>query len=483
MKQKASFFLFRIMAVAMIALSVLTSCNPTEDSLLSSIPVDKPCVVVSIDLDKFIDAAQITIEDGKVTVPDYIQKSPLLEALLPQGDPKGVVELLTDFSKNINNEFVVAYSNDEGDSFLTYQIDNGNGYDNWMEENLDMSTERDENGIVFVQTKSGRNVWFAKRGKTGWLMKGDPEKLVAILERAKKVNASKLSGIRNYFNDSECVHFAYMMSPGTDPNGQKSLWRIGDLNFEGNRVYGEELDVYGDGELLKRAYVSQVSTDFLRYVPDSMSLVLAVGHNGKSFDVDNNQEFELIRSRLDAFGFGQYLDIAKPYINAIDGTVAAALKFDFSKPQPQFQGAVLIAHMSQSMVNNTLSQIKMLASQMNVPITTTDKTGEFSIDLSSVTGTPLTLSCANRDGYLMLSTYSLSGEYNNSYARYFTGKDGACVVNIPSLAFLTPNVSEGLQLVAEAKLGGGEYKAEFTGSETPFLETLMAILNSLAIGR
>lgn len=455
-------------ALLLIMTVVLSGCNRSEERLASFIPVDQPCTVAAVDLSRFFHDFGIKVTEGSFEWPESMHW--LTDQIKPEQSAR-VARLLAP----VDNSFMIYYT-DNSDfmaSFLTARI-----------------TDREEFDINMAEMRIGEPETFGQyevnhfdsfdiivRGNVAWLTRLTAEQLDNLIKRADKTSLSDLDGICNALDADGFVRLAVMTDPGSDPDGQTGQWQVGTFRFADTLLAADFTSMLGDGRENTTEYVGPVSVDFLRYIPDGMDLVMAIGRN----DVQVTPE-EII-SRVNTIipsgtPYGQQareaITMLAPYLAKINGTVACGINFTDDN-----YGAVLMIHMTQEEINNTIAQLSAQAAAFGISTVTDPASGAVSADLSGLnSGKPLTVTMRNADGYLLMTTYDPNGTYNNSYSPVFTGKDAALTITIPpTTQVLNPY---GLHVETQCEGAVTRSRINFTGTDRPFTDTLLDIIARMA---
>ncbi len=439
---------------------ILSGCNRTEEQLVSFIPVDRPCSVGTVNLERFCSDFDIKTTDGSIVWPEYLK---WLSSEIPAEKTKE----FTEFLAPLDRSYMVYYTDatDYMKSFLIARIANREEFDIVLAEQRKTDPVAAD-GFELSEFNSFNCI---VKGNLLWITRMSIAELKEIIERAGKTNLSKLDGVCNALGNDGFMNIAVMTDPGTDPDGQTSEWNVGSFRIDDQLLAGDFKSMLGDGKPNSNEYLSPVSTDFLRYMPEGLNVVAAVGRNEKPVSAD-----EIIRrveimlpSGPNGRQIRQIITIVAPYIANINGTAALGLSINGSE-----SGAVLMARMEQEQINNTISSIASQLSAFGLSPVTDPHTGAVTINIPGVlTPTPITVTMRNADGNLLITTFDADGTYNNSYAPLFNGKHAGVLVSLP-ISTMFDRIPYGFRLEIQNEGAETRCRVNFTGSDRPFTETL-----------
>lgn len=465
-----------VITMTVAAMVALTGCHREEQTLMSMVPVDRPCMVAMLDLDRLAGDFGVTITDGHLTFPDNMK---FVDSVIPQSRLDKVAELLLP----IDRSAILFYTDNEmgQHSFLSFKVNDVEAFDKVLSENT--GEQPVKSGDYNVTRFNGGNV-LTKDGYA-WYTRMSADSLDAVLESARRVSLDKVDGVKTALVSDGFVRVGVMMDAGDDPDGQKGKWSVNVARIDGSKLAFDSQIMYGDGKLIENEYLSPMSLDFLRYVPDGMTVLGAIGRN------DNKVTAEEINGRLSdmlspiAYGREvlQVLQLVTPYVASVDGTVAFGLKA--TSPI----GVFMMAHMPREQVNSSMNKLVALGEQMGLTPIVDQRTATVTFDISSLassTGIGYSglehLTIKEADGYLLVTTFEADGKYNNSYSKTFEGKDGAFVAEYP-LNELVSGCNFGVRL--NCQNSGNELKGfvDFPGSEQSFVESFVKLLHILYASR
>lgn len=444
----------KIAALMLLVMTALfAGCNRSADPLRSSVPVDRPCSVAVIDFNRLCADFDIKVTDGEIVWPDNLK---WLSAEIPADRSRRIAEALAPLDC----------------SYMLYYTDNADFDNGFLAARI---TDREEFDINMAELRKGDPVVSGEytlnkvdaynvivRGEVAWLTRLDIAGLSAIVDRAAKCSLSRLDGVCTALDADGFMRLAVMTDPGTDPDGQTGEWQTGSFRFADTVLAGDFRAMLGDGAPAPTDYLSPVSTDFLRYLPDDLNIVAAVGRNDRPVTAAEIMKRVNAICPDDIYGrqVREAVAMIAPYIAAINGTSAIGLTYTSGTP-----GGMIMAHMPQAKTDSTVAALAGMAETFGMSPSTDPATGAVTVDLSALAGgSPLSVTACNADGYLLITTFSPDGTYNNSYAPVFEGKDAAAIFNLP-LAPVLAGCPYGLRMEMQTEQAETRYKVSFPGAD------------------
>lgn len=455
MDMKMKFFRNIALLLVMCGIVVVSSCSKT-DELLSTVPVDGVRGVAKIDVEKVMKAFDSKVENGELVLPKELTK--YSGKLLSNNDRS----LMNDFvmlAPSVDVHSVIAFAYD-ADEFVTVKLTNkaefeavlAGRYENSQSAGFDVYAGADS----LVWLVSENQAWFSTKGVSV------AKTLAEILKKASSENYSELRGVAEYLTTSSDM-VAYAMKMPTD-----SKFLCGKADTEGNVLSIQSVNMESDGKVLKVPELSEINTDFLRYVPGSYNVAFAVGLN--NVDWDSASEYLSLVNNTTA---RMVLATIMPYLKKIDGTVSFAAKIDKEEGFSNVENidAIAMVHMPQKSIDEIVTLLnRSFKSSKEEP-----KDGIVEMKLSD----GLTLYAGNVDGYFGLSTQPFNSNESNSLATTFQGKTAALCVEMPEGSKLLNGQPYGFKLTIGAGTEQYDLKLSVTGSNSPILVTLLSLMYSM----
>lgn len=290
------------------------------------------------------------------------------------------------------------------------------------------------------------------------------EQAKAVAEQAARSSFASVLGLVNMFDQDAAggaaIYGALSQalvggrnSGGTDP--QSASWLAYSIKQESDVASLSVKPVKGSGEPVEIKGLQTVQPDFLRYIPDGMNVVAAVGLTP---EIDWDAAAALVGMIADRTTAG-YVKAAAPYLKSIDGTVAVAVGMEGNNPADYRFFAM--ARMERSKINDFIGQASMLAALGGVtPEKVTDTISLIKMNAGS--GLPSSIYIGEVDGYLVISSYLPDGKAQNSYASSMGGHDASAVVTIDPGTVTDPRLPAGSGLNIRLAINDSEAKARIS---------------------
>lgn len=463
---KRFYYSFAAAVSVMSILAVLAGCNRTEDALTAMVPVDRPCAVAVVDFNRLCGDFGVAVDQGHVTFPEYMQ---WIGEQLPSDKLDSYAAVLAHVDRftmvgyaetgNVTNTFLSARLTDT-DAFADAVAANVGG--SWTTTGKYQTINCDGYSVLVD-------------GTTAWFTKMPADSLDAIRARAKRTNLDRVAGVREALNATGFLKVGVMTDPGDDPDGQTGRWTVATLRVADASLVCETRPMLGDGKPTENEFFGPMSVDFLRYVPDDMTLLMAAGRSDKpvtAADINRWAESSIIPElvpRIPASQVRQIVNVLAPYIAQIDGTCA------FGMQTQGGIGAMLMVHLPEQTLNEAINQLTAMAKSMGITPAIDQKLGIVTIDISHLVDSKMKVSVRNADGYLLVTTFDPMGTYNNSYATTFEGKNAAVYGMLP-LADVVNGCNFGVRLRAQDQSDKATFDIDFPGSDKSFPQALVELL-------
>lgn len=454
-----------------LCIIMMCDCGGSEKSLLSTIPVNSRCMVAVINLDYAISASGSELN----TTTGELQLSPstadFIDKLSGGVFTDDVLTQTGDFLRYIDRKFVVSYSGQDGVSFMTFRITSSDNIIKTLTQHSQgmLETLDDISFYTFGSYKVG------VLKDQGWIFRGEPRELTALLEETKNANLGDVEYVSGFFNDCPSVKIAALTEVGDASSQQNSRWRLVDVVTDGLHAEITAISASGDGTTVSPEGTAPVSTDFLRYFPADMNLVLAFGHTVEDIEVDDFDFFiEMYAGYLKP-----YVSFLRPYLPYVDGTVAIGVQAnlnDVADGRPPH--GITMIKMGDSKLESAIHDITGFISTLGIEAAPGTLPGEKVFDLTSI-GAPLQLHVTPCDGYLTLSTFTPMANCQNDYAPVFEGKNGGALLNVASLSPIIPGCDMGIDASMQVEPDKSVYRVEITnaGTAKTFEEALIRIFD------
>lgn len=442
MKSSRLTLLYASAAFVAAAAFSFASCTPDRGHILELLPADSRAVAV-INTDKLADEVPAS-SIGELSV-------------LASGAKDGIVAVV---SSSNAARYSVMIPRNSGD-FASALTDSG--YTSVSDGAFDVYSRPDYPSVVVA--RDGSAVWQIDISR--------PAEFVASqLESASSTSVKSLKGVAEYiFSEPGTVTGALSQRAfgSSAPSSSDECWycfsgkqadKVLSIDFSLMEASGKPIDIKG---------VQTLSTDFLRYVPQSAGVYAAVGLTDQ---VDWDAAGRMVTS-FAGTGVANYVNALMPYLKAIDGTVALAVmpkspESVASWTDPYAWNLFLMARMPQSQVKDALNTVVLLANMAGAGV-------EDAADgIKSITVNDMTFYVGMVDGNFTLSTYLPDGKAQNSLAPTFSGKSGAMYADVPAaIAFPDGEVQDSHMILSiQLEDAGGMIRMEFPGASVTPLEIL-----------
>lgn len=447
----------RLFATAVIALT-LTSCGKSSE-MTENIPADVD-YAVRLNLRQPLENAGCTVTDnGVITLPDKllnaISDSPAISMMVQQllSATEGID--LSDFyffEHNGNRILLGALSdsNKVSETFTKY-FGSAKTVDGMKMFSVDGQ-------LIFIDADL---LWIP----THWEPVAATNEIKAVKTAAKNKHIGTVPGLEEWLAADNTVAAVISGKQLDLPSQYRNDWMCGSLRFDGNTVSGELalINDTGKREPLGESF-GIIDTDFLRYIPDNSSVVVALG------PVENPQIKQFIGA------IASNMDEYSKFLTSLDGTISIAL--DMSKltenmqqsldiPFTDIEGIAMVHYpdkVADELVT-TLCDLSRMSGQQPEAL----GNGQFTISEDG-----LQLFFGNIDGYFAISTSKIQPDSHNAYTPLVSGKRGVIA------AISTPNEisrSFGVDYSTEAAIWLEsdciKGKIELKGTSSKFLEAFI----------
>lgn len=371
-----------------------------------------------------------------------------------------------------------------------------------------MAWARDRDGVIYVTALVSDCDKFAEAtsGEIGWAeakdgfrqgqwggftaLTGDgrfwltdaKDAVKAVRELQKKAGKSPLtalSGICGMLEGQGLLNIALSCDAaakgGKKDDGaqaaQESLWATISCDIKDNKLVAGSVVMQADGTTVAADGLQPVNQAVLSYIPDSFSFAFAVG-------LTPDFDWSVLTQAVSAFGGFQargMMAVVTPYLQSINGTVmlAAGPANDqaYSEIDPGNWHFILMAHMPQQKITEIMNMVRNSMFVAGMSPRMTDQ------GLLIVPQYGMNLYLGNVDGYFAVSNMPFDNTRQNSLAPLFSGKDGAVMLELPSLRSLSPAAPAfGFRLTGQTGQGSTTAELALTGTTQPILQAILSAL-------
>lgn len=393
------------MMLALVAVAVLTSCGK-DKGLESSIPANAKWIV-KIDMTQLIDNAGGKVDsDGTITLPQTDAVSPLVRAMAEQ-----VLPMIKEFDLSAMYLFEIP----QADVVMVAAVRDMDAAINQLKTYLGEPTETDG----FKTLSLGGDGLLAFKDNKFYFSE-DINNIKAAVEAANDGNISKYPAIASWLAGDALIACAVSPAEMELPANFADYWMVGQAALKDNSATGELtlMDVDGKRYAFGEAF-GEVSTDFLRYIPDNAQCVAALGK------VESPEIAQVLRASAAQLGdMGQL-------ITALDGTVALSVATDSTFDPIAFSTKLDRGHFDPAglemiaMLHYPQQTINFLVNTMNDNARSNGEIpGEGPNGLTTMTLDGTQLYYGGVDGYFSVANYPIMGRSQNSYAPLVSGTRG-----------------------------------------------------------
>lgn len=300
------------LAATVAAVAVLTSCGKSADSA-SVVPADAK-YAVKINLQIPLENAGITVgEDGSITLPES----------MTQGNPMAasMAKMASQYVAPFNMSEIVVFEAPKTDIIAVVGLRDADKAAAEFEKYLG-EPKTDDGFKVF--NLGGNGVAAIKDSRVYFADELDDVK--TAIKSAEKESLEKYPAIHEWFSSDAAV--AAIASPKELelPANMAEYWLCGTATVKGQSATGEMVLMNADGKRFPFGEsFSEVSTDFLRYLPKDANTVMALG---KIDSPEINSMISMVAAQM-----GEYGDL----LTSINGTMSLA--FGVS---PDFNGVAFM---------------------------------------------------------------------------------------------------------------------------------------------
>lgn len=454
---RSAWLAFAVMAVS---IATLTSCGGS-DNIESVIPADINWAV-KVDLGQFLENAGGSVDsEGKITLPSQLTKEPMVTAMA-----QPVIELVEPF--NISN--CIVFEGQGYSSVLVAEIRDLSKAKEQLGKYLPAPEEKEGftvyefNGVGYIAIK-GQILYASETFKH----------ITKAAEAAKEGSLKKVPAVSEWIASPNFL--AVIASPNEMqlPANYADYWLCASLKLDGPSVYGEIIMMDKDGKRhdFGKAF-AEVSTDFLRYIPDTAQCVMALG----------KIEAPEIRSMLNTLA--SQMGPEGQLLANLDGTEAISLSlssdFDSQKFIEDLQRGTLnidpddvtffgMVHYPDSTIAY-LTQLISDNSTQDGQIPVKESNGTYTVKVDN-----MEINYGATDGYFAIANYPILPNSQNEYNTLVAGTRGV----IASIQEPGDNPygftwgSKGRLWLTDDAIKG---EVTITNTDKSFLETFFDALNN-----
>lgn len=436
----AKTFLIALLPLLMACMA----CSRQQTPLLETIPADVD-YALTFNLTKFVESAG--------NEEDLSRYEKLLSGWIPEELADNAQEML----KAIDTDMIAGYGYGNN-TIITFAIK-----DKSLLESLMSKAEHKSDKGFSIYRLSGQNLLV--KGNQAWLSSSaNPgEKISNDISNASDNPFSENGAIAEALDNGQILTVA--LSPKFIDKAMTDHWPILTLDISDNKLVAQMSGLNTEGENYTLSSLQPLSTDFLRYVPEPFNIACAFGATPAI-------AWDAIASMAGSIGGYRSMGLMEtllPYLKSIDGTVAFAAGTP-DKTIPDDVRFIAMMHMPREVIAKAIGQIGGAMAQMRIPVKRTP-------DGISATIDGVTYTAAEVDGYLTLASIPISADHSNRFAPYFTGKNGAAFVSIPTLEpYFGSQAGFGMdmQLVIEPRKA--EMQLSFPGSNRPIITDILSLI-------
>lgn len=273
------YILFIACFVAAIGL-MLQGCSSSENQLLESVPLGQRCLVAMINADRIMELTGSEIgSDGTIKTSETMER--LSDHLLLNESDSAEMRILLGMLPYLDSKCLLYYVAQDRESFITANIKQVEQ----AEKYLRLESHAAMRVLDDIRFYNFGPMVVAVRDNQCWFFTGQARRLTGILEDASKNNAANLRGVSEFLSNPEVARCAVMSNVTADITGARNIWHCIDLNANHDAGTAKAYSMYGDGEEVKSDFLDVMDTDFLRYFPADLNMVVAFAHkNGEIND-------------------------------------------------------------------------------------------------------------------------------------------------------------------------------------------------------
>ncbi len=439
-----------LLAAALIC--VLNSCTGTEEELLSAVPASAQTVITA-NLVRLANEAGYTDKDGNINLSDFFNETISVSP-----------ETIDAAKEAVDLEHTVIYSL-QGSSFsILCNVKDADALKALAKANSIKTSETDGYTVYDI---SGFKL-AVKDGKI-WGSENDP---VAIAKLTAEKCGSDGSftihkGLCGFLAADRAISATISLEQTGAPQNRKYLAAA----VSGND-YTASVNaclMRASGEKIPMDMLTDIHTDFMRYLPANFNIVAAAGLTDK-VNWDDIAEFIGSMGGLRARGI---LDSVLDIIKQCDGTAAiGADGYSLPGNEPMF---ILMVHLPQDKIKATEQNI---ANEFTAYGITPYKRHDGQTELR-LPG--MRIFTGNTDGYMSIGTQPFVPARENSLTTIFKGQRAAVSVKLESLAGYIQGCTYGLDLSARTGATDTEIRVSFPGSDEKPLATLLGFFRIMLL--
>lgn len=442
---------------------VFSSCSSKTEELLKNVPFDAQ-VVGTLNLVELASESGVTVSDGHLQLPNEFS---MLKENISQSD----LDKMSDIAEAVDLEHIVffGYVKREMAFATTYLKDadklrsllKAEGFDRQLDKGREIFAKGDY-GPCLAMDDEENQIWFVAN-------RGNLSELENFEFARKKNNITRYSGLTEALTKDAVANV--VVDQSAVQLGLDDYWTATSLSVNNNTIVLTAKSITNAGEEYHSDALTKVDTDFLRYIPANFIGAMAIGVNGNSQWLKPLEAVvQQNGSNNDRAVFNEML----PYLKSIDGTVAFAFgpktKGSLLKPEnPQEWQALLMAHMSQSKVNDLTETMRSY-----LPGSTAVSNGLYNFNSQEL---DLTYGAVN--GYFAIGWgLDLKPDKSNSFTNDFNGKPFGLVLQTPMLNSLVDDSRLAYSVKAAMEMNGNTLTIQLNlvGSDSPIIPTLVSTL-------
>lgn len=456
----------------MLALTSLLSSCSHDNPILETIPSDVN-TVAKINGTKFFEALEIKLENGKITLPDYLTKD------LKEDNSDKAAKILSVI--DTDNIFFVIDS--KMAVVLTAGVKDSEAFAKAV-------TEISESEAV---TEEGYKVW-----KNNNIVLGDNQMWVALdytgksgavsivknlLKKAGEKSIAELSGVAAALNANDLFNAAQPNPAVTADN--KTAWSISTGNINGNKLTLKSGLIWDNGDKASIDWLTDINPKSLDYTPANAFCTAACGLSNKIPWGDIlNKIASNAGMTVQQAGF---INILVPYLQGINGTMLLSVgSADGMTPAQAITecangnvkaiSLVIMTAYDSAKAHEIINMIKgQGAAALGIPVI--EDADGIHINIPEA-GCAVSLNYA--DGNLIFRLPDNAKAGNGTGIKLdIAGKTSAMNLEIPSLSEFAPSFNYGIKLTCESKGADATGVFELTGTDAPLLPTIIKSCQAL----
>lgn len=460
--------LLNAMAATVMLTLAMSSCSKSGE-LADNVPADA-IVVVKLNLQQVIENAGCTVENGRISL------SPELTDEIGKDDPSSamIINQFLSYTEGLDLSEAIFFVRERND----------------REKGVVMAVMTDKDKVAQTlgsflgkpESKDGFECYDVSGNiialKENILYFSDNLNIITdALNKAEKENLSSMPGLQKFLAEDNALAIIVSGKKIDLPSAYRNQWICGSLKFNGPEVSGElcMMDTDGNRNPFGEAF-GELSSDFLRYIPDNTQLVAAIG------PVKEPSLKQQINS------YARQMGTSGKYLTDLDGTASFALhasdsllglggmqfwnRFNGSNFDWSLIDMIAMAHYPETTADALVTELKdMFMLQGQTVETTDDGLSTFTIDnLRGFFG--------NVDNYFAIANFPIKASSGN---RFNVNLDGKRAI-IYSISKPTKETAElfganigsegGIWLEKDCIKG----KVSLTGTDSKYLQTVIRIL-------